>query len=435
MNETKAISILLVEDDAADAGLVLRALRAGGHRGRCHHARSLGEALEGLAAQPADVVLLDLSLPDSLGLETVRRMLGQHPDLPLVVLTGTQDEDLAVASMAAGAQDYLFKGEMTGETLRRSIRYAIARMAMEQRIHRSERRLTSVISLARDAIIAADGQARITLVNPAAVRMFGHTEEAMLGRGLSLLLPDLGAPKAGQTELTGRRADGSAFPVEVAIACETGPEGPVLTAVLRDVTERRAFEAQLRTLASTDPLTDLPNRRHFLDQAERELMRMRRNGEPVAILMLDIDHFKRINDSYGHAAGDAVLRSVAAACRTALRATDLIGRIGGEEFGIVLPATGPRAAVEAAERLRGAMEQVPLPQAAGNRHLTVSIGVTACTGTDTGVEQALIRADSALYRAKAGGRDRVEVDPPARPSLDRRGAGPAALSAVMGPEG
>lgn len=187
------------------------------------------------------------------------------------------------------------------------------------------------------------------------------------------------------------------------------PDGRrVVLSVGVDVTERRRMEAELQVLAVTDPLTALPNRRYLLAAIERELARIKRfETERAAVLMLDLDHFKRVNDTLGHAGGDAVLRHFADMVRDSLRATDTAGRMGGEEFAMVLPGTDLEMAKGFAERLRRVLARCP-PQHNGVAvPITVSIGVAGLRPTDTSAATALARADEALFRAKDMGRDRV----------------------------
>lgn len=172
-----------------------------------------------------------------------------------------------------------------------------------------------------------------------------------------------------------------------------------------EVAERARLESHYRSLASLDSLTGLPNRRAFMDQAQADVGRARLTGAPLSLLMLDIDHFKSINDQFGHATGDSSLVAFGAACRTALRDQDMMGRLGGEEFAVLLPDTDIGGALAAAERLRAAVE------ASGNdavegRHLTVSVGVAMLSHAET-MDQFLVRADRALYTAKMEGRNRV----------------------------
>ena len=172
---------------------------------------------------------------------------------------------------------------------------------------------------------------------------------------------------------------------------------------------RRGAERRLSFAANRDPLTQLPNRRMLLDHAERELERAQRNGSPLSVLMLDIDHFKHINDSFGHAVGDLVLQRIAELMRTVLRKQDLPARFGGEEFVVLLPDTSPEGAAQLAEKLRQRIAAEPFSPLEGCSHpVTVSIG---CAAHILGAQfhQALDQADTALYRAKTGGRNRVEM--------------------------
>lgn len=177
----------------------------------------------------------------------------------------------------------------------------------------------------------------------------------------------------------------------------------------QELTHRAQVEAELRRWATTDSLTGLANRRHFLDQCEREMERARRYGRPLSVAIFDVDLFKRINDGYGHAVGDEVLRAITASATAALRDSDLCGRLGGEEFGLLLPETDLTGAVDLAERLRAAVAATPIRANDAPLTATVSIGLAALSEADTSIDALFARADSALYRAKNSGRDRVAV--------------------------
>ena len=165
---------------------------------------------------------------------------------------------------------------------------------------------------------------------------------------------------------------------------------------------------RMRSMAMTDELTRLPNRRHILAATEIAFDAAKREGRPAAVIVLDIDHFKRINDTWSHAAGDTVLQSVARTCRVALRPADLIGRIGGEEFLVVLNSATSQQAHEIAERLRLGVERLDLSSVAPDLHVTISLGV--CVTNDYNSSAAIAAADSMLYRAKESGRNRVEME-------------------------
>ncbi len=173
--------------------------------------------------------------------------------------------------------------------------------------------------------------------------------------------------------------------------------------IARNISERRQLEQQLRDASVIDPLTHVYNRRKLSAELRRRFEEFRRYGEPSAVLMLDVDYFKRVNDQYGHSAGDDVLRMLADTCRGQLREGDLLSRFGGEEFVILLPHIGVGPAREIAERLR---QEVSRSEA----RVTISIGLSEIRAEDTHFEASLKRADDALYEAKRGGRNRVAVN-------------------------
>jgi diguanylate cyclase (GGDEF)-like protein len=190
----------------------------------------------------------------------------------------------------------------------------------------------------------------------------------------------------------------------------------------------RAMETAGRHLArqaNVDYLTQVSNRRHFTERGNRELKRASRHGRPLTALMIDIDHFKRINDQYGHGTGDRVLQALASAVQGQLRESDILGRLGGEEFGVLLPETGAAAAREAAERIRRRVSALVIPaDADATVSITLSIGVAERVSADDDLLSLLMRADGALYRAKEGGRDRVCIDDPASDAMPQTAAPP-----------
>jgi two-component system cell cycle response regulator len=437
MNDPQTIRVLLVEDNPGDARLMREILSEEGCRFQVHPVTTLKAACDWVAVDACDVVLLDLSLPDSYGFDTITGMREAAPTLPIIVLTGYDDADFAVSAVEAGTQDFLVKGQFESATIRRTIRYAITRRTLEERLKLSEERLKGIIDLAHDAIVVVGEDQRIGLFNPAAERMFGYGAADMLGQPLSRLLPERNRPSHARhveefaaignasrpmTErpvVTGLKSDGTEFPAEISISQSPTPVGRLFTAVIRDVTERKRVEDELRRLATTDPLTGAANRRHFLERAQLELARVKRYGDPVSILMMDIDHFKRVNDSRGHAAGDLALQMLVGACHEMLRETDLLGRLGGEEFAVLLPETTDDDAFDVAERLRRGLEALAIPHDPEPFHFTVSIGLTRCEAADAGIEQPIARADKGLYEAKKEGRNRTVVSAAAQLDCSR----------------
>jgi len=187
------------------------------------------------------------------------------------------------------------------------------------------------------------------------------------------------------------------------------PGGSVIT-LYTDITERKAFEKRLIDMATRDELTGLINRREFFTLATHEEERAKREGHVVSVMMIDADYFKKVNDTYGHAVGDDVLRNLADNCRKIFRKTDVVGRYGGEEFSVMLPGAKEDMAIIIAERLRSSIAESVVPSDKGDVKYTVSIGIACATGKDVKIEGLLDRADRALYTAKAQGRNRAIFD-------------------------
>ncbi len=187
---------------------------------------------------------------------------------------------------------------------------------------------------------------------------------------------------------------------------------------VRDLIEAEHDKCDLFDQAMTDPLTKALNRRAFFRFAEREVMRSARYGHTLSALMIDIDHFKKVNDTHGHAVGDEVLTGMSKLIQTSIRDEDIFGRLGGEEFAMVLPETPAENAVVLANRIRERVKQLRFEGKDGPFGISISIGVSAPTARDLDIVAALERADHALYKAKLMGRDRVELNAPPQPGFD-----------------
>lgn len=268
-------------------------------------------------------------------------------------------------------------------------------------------------------IIAPDTW-RFLYVNHGATALLGYSEQELLHmRPFEFMLDqdeqrfrDLIAPLQQDTksainvETRCRRKDGREIPAEFSFQI-VHVNGDHIVSIARDITERKELESKLEHEAHTDALTGCANRRWFLELAGHEVARARRHGEEVALLMLDLDRFKSVNDRYGHPVGDLALKKVAEVCRKELRKEDAVGRLGGEEFAILLPETDTQGAMEIGERVRQAVatSEIPLEDEPPLR-VTTSIGATVLRPEDD-VAALLGRADKALYAAKEAGRNRV----------------------------
>jgi diguanylate cyclase (GGDEF)-like protein/PAS domain S-box-containing protein len=181
----------------------------------------------------------------------------------------------------------------------------------------------------------------------------------------------------------------------------------IIVGIAEDITAKKHLETELQRLATTDGLTQSSNRRHFFDCAHREFEQARKQGEPLAFLLLDIDDFKVINDTYGHQVGDSVLRRIAESGRGSLRRADVFGRIGGEEFAAVFPGCAPDMALQVAERLQREIQRLSFCHDDQTFGITISQGLTSLTAEDENIDALFARADAAMYEAKRQGKNRI----------------------------
>ncbi len=271
-------------------------------------------------------------------------------------------------------------------------------------------------------IFARDKSGGFVTCNKAYERYFGILRVDMIGKTVFELFPPelaqcyfdadqevLAGSGAKTYEVEVIRADGGLRRVVIDKACYRDATGQMagIVGTVVDITDRETMEHELWRLATTDPLTGVGNRRHFLTIAEAEVGRVRRHDRPLSVITFDLDHFKLINDGYGHGVGDDAIRAVADTCTAILRDIDVIGRMGGEEFAILLPESDLDAALEVAKRLHECIGAIALVTDKGKLGLTASFGVTQVHEDDADIDIALRRADAALYEAKEGGRNRV----------------------------
>lgn len=296
-----------------------------------------------------------------------------------------------------------------------------------RRADRQSEEWQRLLSAMGDGVFGLDAQGRCSFINPAALRMLGFSSDEVIGVLMHPLLhshhedgsenpadqcPVLKTLADGETrhlEDWFRRKDGSGLPVLLTatpVESRDRREGAVV--VFSDISEQIRLEHELRIQATTDALTGLPNRRHYFDELEAELLRIKRHPDlPAAVLMVDLDKFKQINDCHGHAAGDLVLKHFAQQLFRLSRRIDKLGRLGGEEFSLLLPNTSEQQACQMAERIRSEIEGSEVESQGQSLRYTVSVGVGVMEAGDDSVDVALARADSALYEAKEAGRNRV----------------------------
>lgn len=286
----------------------------------------------------------------------------------------------------------------------------------------------TAIEAAAEAVMITNRSGLIDYVNPAFTQISGYEFHEVVGKSPAFLKSGqqdvdfyrnfwrtIRSGRTWRGELVNRRKDGTLYTEFMAVAPVVDDQRGIVgfVAVKHDVSERKKLEDELRRLATTDVLTGAANRRYLLERGEQEFSRAGRAGHALSLLMLDVDHFKAINDNYGHSAGDSALQTLVGICKAMLRDADVIGRLGGEEFVLILPDTVEEGAMEVAERLRRRIKEAMLSTDDGKVFaLTISIGVAELLAVDSSIEDTLKRADRALYRAKREGRDRVVCESP-----------------------
>jgi len=543
-------SVLLIEDDPGDARLVAEVLKqAGNIHFSLETVDTLADGLARLSGQPFDVVLLDLSLPDSSGVSTMDHVLRQTPDQPIIALTGAKDEQLALELSKKGAQDYLVKSEIPGQVLARSIAYAVERKAAELKLNRTvdalkaanrkildqqksvieEERLNVLLQMAGAtsheldqplmallgsievmhlnqkipqklsrhidrigkagrriaeivkkmsvirqvelrsypggaSVIDSDQNIRILYVensdrdfnrlkahlsnqhnieliraeNMAAAMALLADERFNLvfvdyfltdGTGLDFLqwmakefldTPVISIAGHGDEVVASEMIKAGAFDY---LPKANIDQNVLLNSIFKALEqfklkkEIERFHAEMVQMATRDPLTGLRNRNRMNELLEKEFNRARRYGTDLACLLMDLDLFKNINDTYGHPFGDYVLKQFGRRLAENLRDSDKCFRYGGEEFMILLPNAGIHSARQTAEKIRSICEAEPYDDGGNAVTVTVSIGLATISIQESEKAGNLLAfADKALYRAKAQGRNRVVVY---RPELEK----------------
>lgn len=428
MSEKTLIHILYMEDDVAQARLVKKRLE----HGFCQVdlAGNGAEGLELVARGSYDLVLVDYRMPVMDGLEVLRRLKEQDQAPPAVMLTGHGSEKLAVQAMKLGAFDYLVKDGDLGflellpmvidQVLKRQQLLA-EREEMLKEVRESEERYRKLVELSPDGIVVHCA-GRFVFLNPAGAEILGvPCAEELLGHSvLDFIHPDYHQVFHERLRLLGGahvelpwmeekflRADGSEVDVEVTALPFQWEEQEAFQIVFRDITERKADELRLERMAKYDALTGLPNRSFFFDRLQQLILHATRDQVRFALLYIDLDRFKEVNDQLGHYFGDLLLKEVALRLATCLRESDSVGRIGGDEFVVVLSRISSQFdAAAMADRITRAFE-APFEIQGHTCTLEASIGISLFPDDGDSKELLLVKADTAMYQGKQGGRDGI----------------------------
>ncbi len=412
METGHSLTVLLVENHDAVASLIQGLL--GDHPTfRVPWVPTLAAAFAHLRESPVDVVLLDLGLPDSEGLETVTRVVHAHPSLPVVVLTARDDETLARAALAAGAEAYLVKGTLEPGMLVRAIEDAYERKQTELAL-REAHAVTSPIVPSEDGIVVYDRELRQQVWNPFMEQMTGLPAVDVVGRHALEVAPfadEPGVVAALERALAGEVVTVPEVPYR---APGDGPEGWIMASFsplrdaqgaiigvighIRDTTLRKQAQDLLRSLSTVDELTGLQDRRGFLTLAPQCLRLTDRSRKGALLLCADVDSLKAINATTGRLAGDQALRDVAALLKRTFRASDVLARLGGDEFA-VLSLGAPMSSKD--QLLARLHQKLQAHNASTVRPLSLSVGVARYDGGHPcSVDELVAHAEAALDEAK-----------------------------------
>ncbi|MEI7590836.1 MAG: EAL domain-containing protein, partial [Deltaproteobacteria bacterium] len=465
---TTPLRVLIIEDSENDAELLLLTLRRGGYAPEYERVETPEGLEDALARQSWDIIISDYSMPRLNGVHALKLVQEKGVDIPFILVSGAIGQDVAVAAMRAGARDYLMKDDLARllPAIERELCEAVMRQEGRQaeektcQLHTdllaSERYLRTIVDAALDAVITINDKGLVTDWNMEGERIFGYSRADAVGKPLeSLIIPPpmremhrrglerflktgVSTILGKRIEVTAMRAGGGEFPVEMAIVAVKSGDTFFFNTFLRDITKRKQSEEEIRqlnvatladlskikaasdeikNLAFYDPLTQLPNRRLFHDRLNQAMVSGARSGQRGALLFLDLDHFKILNDTLGHDVGDLLLRQVAERLTICLREGDTTSRLGGDEFVVLLEDLGEQA-IEATSQTKVVAEKILLslnqPYQLGTHryHSTVSIGATLFEGHKRGLEVLLKQADIAMYQSKSAGRNTLRFFDP-----------------------
>jgi diguanylate cyclase (GGDEF)-like protein/PAS domain S-box-containing protein len=436
-------NILLIQDNPVDAKAVRNALNGSF---QVEWVRRCSEGLERLARERKQekqgtdgigAVLVDLFLPDSQGIETFDRLFRSAPQIPILVLSAAQDEEVAKLAVQHGAQDYLLKSRLDEYLLPKALGSMVERAAIAEALYDEKERAQVTLNSIGDAVMSTDVWGQVTYLNVVAEKLTGWSREEAAGHPVAEVfrIIDASTGKTAQNPMARAiqenktvaltpnciliRRDGAEAAIEDSTAPIHDRRGQVTGAVMvfHDVSKARALSSKMSHLAQHDSLTDLPNRTLFSDRLTAAIAAAQRYRRKLAVLFLDLDRFKHINDSLGHAIADRLLQSVARRLHACVRASDTVSRQGGDEFVILLSevARAQDAAVSAEKILLAVRRPHHIDQ--HDLHLTASIGIVTYPDDGTDAETLMKNADFAMYHAKDSGRNNYQFF---RPDMNER---------------
>jgi diguanylate cyclase (GGDEF)-like protein/PAS domain S-box-containing protein len=416
--------ILLIQDNPDAAKNICGALSSvSGGSFEAEWVRNLSDGLERLTKNGIDAILLELSLPDSRGLETFDKLHTAAADVPILILGGNDNEAQAKEAVARGAQGYLLPDHLDGYSLTRAVRNAI-----EDALYLERERAVVTLNSIGDAVLCTDVFGKVSYLNVVAEAMTGWGREEAIGKPIAEVfrIIDGATRKTAQDPMEMAveqnrtvgltvncvlvRRDGFESAIEDSAAPIHDRSGRVIGAVIvfHDVSVARAMSIQMTHSAQHDVLTSLPNRLLLNDRITQSIAVARRQKKHIAVIFLDLDRFKYINDSLRHAIGDELLQSVSKRLLASVRSSDTVSRQGGDEFVILLSDLGrPEDAATSAQKL---LLSLSTPHTLGGQELHIggSIGISVYPADGSDAEMLIKSADTAMYHAKESGRNNFQ---------------------------
>jgi diguanylate cyclase (GGDEF)-like protein/PAS domain S-box-containing protein len=436
-------NLLLILADPAE-GIAVRNLLAAARDGP-HHIESVsrwGEALDRLSGQGGKgfaAIIVDLFLPDCQGIETFEKVFHASPYTPILIFSRVRDEATARLAVQRGAHDYLLAERLDEHVLSKALSSTFARATYAAALSFERERAEVTLNSIGDAVISTDLAGNITYLNPMAASMTGWSLPDAYGRPLEEVLRIIDSDSREsamnplalaihQNKTVGLsancvliRRDGHESAIEDTAAPIHDRRGQVIGAVIvfHDVGAARAMSLRMSYLAQHDFLTELPNRMLLSDRLKQAITFARRHVTSLAVLFIDVDHFKRVNDTYGHPIGDELLKSIAQRLTACVRSSDTVSRQGGDEFLVLL--TEVARADDAALSAQKILEALSASHRIAHRdvHVTVSIGIGVYPDDGTDAQTLLKNADAALFQAKALGRRQHQFCTPPKRSAPR----------------
>lgn len=416
----RELRVLLVEDDGVARATAAGILRP--HLGTLWEATDGDEGLQSFRRHQPDLVISDIVMPHRDGLSLARDIKLLSPSTPVIIITSHSDSDALLDAIEIGVDRYVLKPLKASALLD-----AVANCARAARLEYEQRLAATVFQASSEAIMITDTENRIVDVNPAFTRITGFARQEVLGRNPRILQSGIQSPHFYREmwaainqyghwrgEIWNRRRNGELYPEWLAIDRVLSPDGAVLNyvAMWSDISDRKEAEARIHYLAHYDALTELPNRVLFNDRFNQALIHARRSDESVALMFVDLDRFKVVNDTLGHRVGDELLKQVAERLRRCVREEDTVSRQGGDEFVVLLAnldASSGSAVV--AEKILEALAE-PMYFEGHELGVTCSIGIACYPGDGADPESLMKNADLAMYRAKSVGRNNYQFFSP-----------------------